>query len=339
MTRQGARDLPAYLVTGDDATVTAQAAAVVVGRLVGEADPALVVEEHGVPGGESLDVGAVVDALATPPFLVERRVVVVRDAGRLTAADAARLADALTDPLGSTTLVLVGGGGVVPQVLVKAVARCGEIVDAAVGRGRDRSRWLAEALTQAPVRLTAPAAALLEAHVGEDVGRLEGLLETLAAGYGEGAQIDEEALSPFLGEAGSVPPWELTDAVDQGDTEGSLRALGRMMGAGGRAAPEVLALLHRHFDQLLRLDGSGVVTPEDAMAALGARSPFVARKALAQSRVLGTDRIAQAIGLLAQADLDVKGRSQLPAPAIMQVLVARLSRLVPASARRRTRAR
>ena len=41
------------------------------------------VEEFGGPGAEQLDVGAVIDACTTPPFLVERRVVVVRDAGQL----------------------------------------------------------------------------------------------------------------------------------------------------------------------------------------------------------------------------------------------------------------
>jgi hypothetical protein len=47
-----------------------------------------VVEEHGGPGAPDLDVGIIIDALTTPPFITDRRVVVVRDAGRLVAADA-----------------------------------------------------------------------------------------------------------------------------------------------------------------------------------------------------------------------------------------------------------
>src|SRR6185437_657251 len=79
-----AKDAPAYLVKGDDPSLVAQAARTLIEELVGERDPALVVEEHGGPSADDLDVGAVVDACTTPPFLIDRRVVVVRDAGRIT---------------------------------------------------------------------------------------------------------------------------------------------------------------------------------------------------------------------------------------------------------------
>lgn len=320
-------EAPVYLVKGDDPSLVAQAARTLVAELVGDRDPALVVEEHGGPSADDLDVGAVVDACTTPPFLVDRRVVVVRDAGRLAAADGARLVALLSDPLPSTRLVLVGGGGTVPQALSKAVSSKGTVVDASAGTGRDRGRWLAAQLKDGPVRLTAGAAKRVGDHLGEDLGRLAGLLQTLAVAYGDGATVNEDQLAPFLGEAGSVPPWDLTDAIDAGSTGLALATLHRMVGAGGRAAPEVVAILHRHFSGMLRLDGTDVGSGEEAAALLGVRSPFVAKKALAQSRRLGSDRVAQAIVLLAAADLDIKGQSALPGDLILEVLVARLSRL------------
>ena len=93
---------------GDDPALVAQAARTLLAALVGDRDPTLVVEEHGGSSIEELDVGAVVDACTTPPFLVDRRVVVVRDAGRLGAADAARLAAYLADPL---PVLRAGAGG------------------------------------------------------------------------------------------------------------------------------------------------------------------------------------------------------------------------------------
>ena len=53
------------------------------------------------------------------------RVVVVRDAGRLLTADVPRLVEVVQDPLPTTVLVLVGGGGTVPAPLVKAVKAAG----------------------------------------------------------------------------------------------------------------------------------------------------------------------------------------------------------------------
>jgi DNA polymerase-3 subunit delta len=329
---------PVYLVRGDDPSLVAQETRSLLHQLVGAHDPALVVEEHGGSSIEELDVGAVVDACTTPPFLVDRRVVVVRDAGKLNAAAAARIIATLEDPLPTTTLVLVGGGGTVPQTLVKAVGARGRVVDAGAGTGRDRARWLSEQLKQAPVRLNGAAARRLGDHLGEDLGRLAGVLDTLAVAYGEGATVDEAQLEPFLGEAGSVPPWDLTDAVDAGDTPGALAVLRRMMSAGGRTAPEIVAVLHRHFSSMLRLDGSGAGTGDEAAELLGVRSAFVAKKALTQAGRLGSDRVAQAIVLLADADLDVKGRSGLPPEVVLEVLVARLSRLArvrsPAGGRR-----
>ena len=102
---------------GDDPALVAQQVRTLVSELVAERDHALVVEELG-GGGEELNVGAVVDACLTPPFLIDRRVVVVRDAGRLLTADVPRLVEVVGDPLPSTVLVLVGGGGTIPAPLV-----------------------------------------------------------------------------------------------------------------------------------------------------------------------------------------------------------------------------
>ncbi len=318
---------PAYLVRGDDASLVGQRAHDLLGDLAGAYDIGMVVEEHGGTGADELEVGTVVDALTTPPFLADRRIVVLRDAGRLVAADAARLVTCLADPLPGVALVLVAGSGTIPAALVKAVERQGAVVDAAVGTGRARTQWLVDRLHEAPVKLDARAGSRLGEHLGGDMSRLRGLLEALAAAYGEGASVDVDKLEPFLGEAGAVAPWDLSDAIDSGDTAGALGALRRLFGAGSFHPLQVMAILHRHYQAMLRLDGSGVTTPDEAAARLGMRSSFPARKALEQGRRLGPTGISRAITLLADADLDVRGRSALPPETVIEVLVGRLSRL------------
>ena len=320
--------VPVYLVRGDDPSLVAQAAHALTTRLVGGGDVSMVVEEFGGPGVEPFDVGPVIDACTTPPFLVERRVVVVREAGQLSSADAKRLVAYVQDPLATTALVLVSGGGTVPSALSKAVASVGEVVDTAVGTGRARSQWLADHLKGAPVRLDGPATALLSEHLGGDMGRLEGLLGTLATAYGDGASVSVADLEPFLGEAGSLAPWDLTDAIDAGETAKALAVLHRMLVAGDTHPLVVMALLHRHFRQVLRLDGAGVTSPNQAAQLLGLRSAYPAKKALAQATRLGSARIGRAIQLLAQADLDLRGITDLSGDLVLEVLVARLSRLV-----------
>jgi DNA polymerase III subunit delta len=322
-------DPPVYLVKGDDAALIDQAAHALIERLVGDGDPSLMVEEFGGPGSD-FEVGAVIDACTTPSFLVERRIVVLRDIGQLNAAAAKRLLSCLDDPLPSTTLVLVGGGGVVSQPLTKAVGALGGVIDAAVGRGgKARSEWLAAHLAGAPVRLDGAARSRLSDHLGGDVGRLQGLLETLASAYGSGATVTVAELEPFLGEAGSSAPWDLTDAIDAGATSKALSVLHRMLGAGDSHPLVVMAHLSRHYRQILRLDGTGGISAEQAAQILEIKSTYPAKKALAQARTLGTVRIARAVRLLADADLDLRGETSLPGETVLEVLVARLSRLIP----------
>jgi DNA polymerase III subunit delta len=313
----------AYLVKGEDPALVAQEARALIDRLVAGHESTLVVEEHGA-SGEDLDVGAVIDACLTPPFLADRRVVVVRDAGRIGAADAGALAGALHDPPDTTFLVLIGGGGTVPQALVRAVGAAG-LVDASAGKGRERTTWVQAHLRDAPVRFDGAARARVQAHLGEDLGRLSGIVDSLVSAFGPGATISVADLEPFLGSAGSVPPWELTDAIDAGSTPDALGALRRMLDAGGRHPTEVLGLLHRHYLNMLRLDGLDEVDADQAARTLGA-ARFVAKKAMEQGRRLGGERVAQAMVWVAQADLDLKGKTALPGDLVLEVLVARLSR-------------
>ncbi len=314
-----------YLVKGDDVSLVAQEVRTLLVELVGERDHALVVEEIGGGPGDEISVGAVVDACLTPPFLIDRRVVVVRDAGRLVTADAPRLVEVIEDPLPSTVLVLVGGSGAIPAALTKAITAHGGVIDVTTSKAAERKAWLHEHLRGAPVKLEPKAADLLATHVGEDLGRVEGLLGALSAAYGEGAVVSVDDLAPYLGEMGNVPRYELTDAIDRGEPGRALLVLRRMLEAGGLAPIQVLATLHGHFANMLTLDGEDVAGERDAAALLGT-APFVAKKALEQARRLGSARIAEAVNLIAAADLDIRGASGMNAELVIEILVARLAR-------------
>lgn len=320
----------AVLVRGDDPGLTADAARRIVAELVGDREPAMVVEEHG-GGADDIDTGAVLDALITPPMLVDRRVVVLRDGGRLVAADASRLVAWVAAPVPGVHLVLVGGGGTVPAALVKAVQAHGSVVDTSVGTGASRQRWVTDHLRHGPVRFDEGARALVEAHLGDDVGRLRSIVATVADAYGAGTTVGADQIAPFLGERGAVAPWMLTDAVDKGSTATALEVLRRLLGAGEMHPLAVLSILHRHYSTMLRLDGAAVSNADDAAALLGARSAYPVKKAMEQGRRLGSDKVAEAVCLLAAADLDLRGATALPDAAVLEVLVGRLSRLVPAS--------
>lgn len=315
-----------HFLTGDDPSLLRAGVNKLLHEFVGGNDAALMVDEF---DDEEYTAGAVADAAQTPPFLTDFRVVVARRIDRFTAADLAPLVNYLGDPLDSTHLILEWGSGRPPKALTDALKQLGvaTVSTAAPSRPRDRGDWVAEQAAAAGVKLSRPAVALLAAHLGENASELDGILRTLVSTYGAGAAVDPDRLLPFLGDAGGVPPWDLTDAIDGRDTAKALGLLHRMAGAGGRHPLQLMAILQNHYGRLATLDGSGARSEAEVADVLGIKPGFPARKALDQSRRLGPDGTHRAVGLLADADLDLRGRTALEPLMVMEVLVARLSRL------------
>ncbi|MGC8627304.1 MAG: DNA polymerase III subunit delta [Acidimicrobiales bacterium] len=321
-----------WLVQGDDASLVREAVSGLVKDLLGGAEPSLALEHM---DSEELDLAQVADACRTPPFLSDRRVVVVHDIGRFSLEQVQPLLTYLGEPLASTRLVLVGGGGQVPAKLVSAVKQVGTVISTDVS-GKQVHTWLSEKLAQAPVKLAPSAAALLESHLGEDVSRLGGLLAALQSAYGPGARLGPEELVPYLGSPGPVPPWELTDAIDAGHAEKAVQSLHRMLEAGGRHPLVVLATLQRHFTNALAVQSPALRSEAQAAEILGiakGRSTFPARKALGVARRLGARGTGDAVVALAEAELQLKGKIDWPPELVLEVLVARLCRLARASSR------
>lgn len=315
-----------HVLVGDDESILRAAVATLVQSLVGDGDRALMVDEF---DGEEYSLGVVVDAAQTAPFLTDTRVVVARGVGRFTTDELVPLIAFLADPVPTTELVIEWGSQRRPKALDGALTGAGaQIVSTSPpNRPRDRAAWVASESKEAGVKLAGGAAERIATHLGENVSSLDGILRTLAATYGEGASVGPEHVEPFLGEAGGVPSWDLTDAIDSGRTDRAIELLGRMLGGGDRHPLTVMAILQSHYGKLATLDGLALRTEADAAAALGIKPGYPARKAMDQCHKLGGASIRRAIDLLAAADLDLRGRKDLDSQLVMEILVARLSRL------------
>lgn len=323
-----------HLVRGDEPSLVRDTVSTIVDELVGDLDRSLTVEDVVIDGATAADrapqLAALVDAAQTPPFLTDRRVVVGRGVHLARADELDGLAGAVRDLLPTTRLVLVWESGAVPKRLADVLKSAGaETLDASPGRGaRAQRQWASSQASAAGVRFDAAALDLVVEQLGEDLARLQALLATVASVFGPGATVGPEDVRPYLGQAGPVAPWELTDAIDRGHIGPALDRLHRLMGAGQRHPLQLLATLHGHYGRILALEGADVQGERDAAALIGLRgSTFPARKALEQARRLGPRRVAHAIELLAQADLDLRGAKAWPDELVMEVLVARLSNL------------
>lgn len=321
-----------HLITGDDESLVLTAVTELIHRLVGDSDRTMMVDDF---SSDDYEMRAVIDAAQTMPFLTDKRVVVARGIGRFLADEVGPLVAYLGDPLPSTELVLVGGGGRIVKSITDAAKKAGATTTNTTPPTRkgDRSLWIEEQIAGAGMRLDSSALALVAGWMGEEAGRLAGVLQTLESTYGNDKTLSVADIEPFLGDAGSVPPWDLTDAIDRGDTKTALELLARMMQS--RHPLQLMATLHNHYVRLLKLDGAEANSEQAVADLLGIKVGYPAQKVMGQYRRLGSGGVARAIELLAQADLDLRGRRDLPEGLVMEVLVARLSRLSPAPTRRR----
>jgi DNA polymerase III delta subunit len=326
MSKRGTSPGAAYLVIGNDEVLIANEVRDLLGDLLGDRDASLVVEEMSVEDLDNGDPRPIIDAFMTPPFLVDRRIVVARKAGKLTADASKQIAAALADPNPGAILVLAGDGGTPTPTLRKAVKAVGEELQVGTKSFGEKKSYVAEHLKAAPVRLNAAASKVLTEHLGEDLGRLSGILDTLASAYGTDVSIDPSMLAPYLGHQGQVPIWDLTDAVESGNAAKALSVLGRMMGPGGMSAHVITASFDSRFSKLAQLDGLDLRSSDDVAAAIGG-SPFVAKKLFTLSSRLTHDAVVRALDLIGEADLALKGGSGLEEQMVAEILVARLAHL------------
>ncbi|MBU3701345.1 MAG: hypothetical protein FGM58_04775, partial [Acidimicrobiia bacterium] len=142
--------VPCVLVKGDDESLVSDAVKRFVDSFVGDGDRSLLVDEFDIDDLVAEDgaygMAAVLDALQTPPFLSDRRLVLVRHAGVFSTKDSvAPLVELLAAPEGLNSLVLVWEKdprpnrstrtAAVPKSLLDALSSAGGVVvDASPGR-------------------------------------------------------------------------------------------------------------------------------------------------------------------------------------------------------------
>ena len=331
-------------VVGTDATMVYDSLHNVIGEAVGDVDPSFALEDFTAKdvtaaGLESV-ISRVMGALNTPAFLVERRVVVVRDAQLFLADEVDQLLDWIGSPTPSTTLVLAVVGAK-SNKLVKAAS---DVVEVNVGsRSVERVSFVVDKMAEYRVSVDRHVCQQVADQVGDDVARVDALARTLRSIYGT-ASLNFAHIEPYLGDAGDVPEWDLTDAIDGGDATKAIVVARRMLDSKSRAGLQIVNILQRHYLRMARLEGSGVRGEEEAAALLGINK-YPAGKSLRVSERLGPERISTAVHWITQADLNLKGGVSYGGKdldtdldvtdlTVVEVLVARLAKMTQGARRR-----
>jgi DNA polymerase-3 subunit delta len=159
-----------------------------------------------------LDAEALGVLLGTPPMMADRRIIVLRDVGGLR-KDAQKVLEAyLRSPANDLLLIMHSSAGDKEDATLTALSTP-LAFDALTG---DRiPKWIAhQAAAAHSVTITASAADLLQAAVGNDLYQLAGELDKLASYVaGRSTEIDEDDVAAIVGVRRGETQSDLLDAV------------------------------------------------------------------------------------------------------------------------------
>jgi DNA polymerase-3 subunit delta len=292
--------------------------------------------------GPTAELRAVMDELSTVALFGGggRRLVVVDDADDFVTAHRESLEDYVARPKTSGVLVLDVRTWPKTTRLYKAIDAAGLQIDSKTPDGRTLLKWLGSwAKSRHQVKLDSAAAETLLDIVGPELGLLDQELAKLAVSTDPGGVIGVQLVQDLVGGWRAQTAWNMIDAALEGNGREAMSQLDRLLLAGENAIA-ILAQISstlRRFAAAVRLieQAEGAkrrITLRQALETAGVK-PFVLGKAETQLKQLGRQRAGRLYRWLLEADLDLKGQSNLPPRIVLERLIVRLA--APSSATKR----
>ena len=277
--------------------------------------------------GDSSSWADVHDELRTLPFLSKFRVVVVGGADGFVTKHRAALEQYTQSPSSSAALILELKTFPANTRLFKMIDGAGLVVDCKTPADRTIAPWLVDwAREEHATALQPDAAQLLVELVGAEVGLLISDVAKLAVYVGEKALIRREDVTKMVGAGRVETIWKTLNAATTGHAGQAIRDLDGLLAAG----ESPVGLLAAMSFSLRKVYHSGQLRKQkkdlrEACAEAGIL-PFAVEQTAQQHTHLGPRRVSQLPEWLLQADLDVKGGSQLSPRVILERLLIRLAR-------------
>ncbi len=247
-----------------------------------------------------------------------RRLVRVREAGDSLSKAFAALLEGVD--FAETALVVVEAGELGPRSTLRKLFETGDNAAAVACYGDEGAglrRVIADTLTTHGLKPSAEAMTFLMENLGSDRSVTRGELEKLALYVGRPGAVTLDDAIACVGDSAALALDDICYAAASGDQAGLDRALVRAFGEGLHGVA-ILRAAARHFLRLHQAAGlvQGGKNASQAMKSL--RPPVIFKQAdrfLGQVRQWPPDRLATALDMLTQAEMDCK-TTGMPAPAI-----------------------
>ena len=239
------------------------------------------------------------------PMMSSRRVVQIKDFGKLREADEAVLIRYLKNPAPSSVVIFNTADLDKRRLLTKALLDSCLVVEFPALKDGEAMQWVKGRLKELKITADQQALADVVALVGTDVQTLQSELDKLASAAGESRRITLAMVEDLTGRFRELSNFELGDHLLSRNRKAALETLHRLLEAD--AEPLMLiGVLAGNFHRLaLAKDALKHGSTADVFKAVP--MPFFKRDAFINTlRRLDTEKIAHGLKLIAAADLAIK---------------------------------
>lgn len=244
---------PAYLLTAPDAFILYEAMDLV--REANQAAESFNMDIFDLKSDDPRPVEEIVTALNTLPFMLDRRVVLIRNIQKLAKKDAKRLEEYLKAPSPTTLLVMLFEG-TGPKIFDPAVLKAIKVIPLAVSE-RELPAWIAERAKGRGIELTRRAVEYLLNSVGADMGLLSSEIEKIATSMGKGT-VDLSDIRETVYAGAEYTAFDLIEALKRKDSREVFRIFEKLSKS---VEPQMLlGALNWHCSMMRSRQGEGTET-------------------------------------------------------------------------------
>lgn len=320
---------PIYVIMGEDVFLRAESISIIEKHVFAD-DP----DKMGLTrkSGDGANLADVMDELATQSFFSPKRMVVLDPADGFITKHRSELEKYAAKPCQGSVFVLVTKLFPSSTNLYKLIEKGkpgGLVIDARPPKVVEMVAWVQGRAALHDAKIDRAAAELLTELVGPEAGLLDQELEKLAVATHDGKKSvigrDDVARYVHAGQVDTV--WAVVEKAATGNAAEALADLDALLSSGenavGLLAAMAVSLRKLHYAGLLR---QRKMPASEAFQEAGFPAWQKAiDAAMAQHKHLGPRRVTDLPNMLAQADLDLKGWSELKPQAVMERLLTRLA--------------
>jgi DNA polymerase-3 subunit delta len=264
--------------------------------------------------GGDIDVKDVVGMASSFPMMSERRVVIVKDADRLSLGEEARgiLLRYLQKPLQSTILVFAAAKVDMRLGVYKAFQEFGVAAEFRSLYDSEIPAWISKRVATLRRKIDLEASQYLSALVGSSLRDIHNALEKLLIYVGERTSITVEDVGAVVGMSKSFNIFGLQKEIGRGNAREAFEILERMLEAGENPIG-IIIMLTRYYQKLWIIPTLQRNTrSEYELASALQVSPFFVREYVSAAQRHRSGEIEKAFTALLDADRKLKSSPEDP---------------------------